>query len=272
MKIGILSDIHVTINSFKGNDRVTPSLCSFIKANKLDLFIIAGDIASDYTTTLSTVRTIEQDTGIVCLFVPGNHDIWTEKHPHLTSWDIYHTLQEHSSNLASSPFQVNERWTAIGDLGWYDYRFGNSRYSIEEFNTMRYKDRIWQDSIMAKWDRSTVEMHSFFLDKLEKQLERNTGKNVILVTHVLPIQEFTVQNPPPMWQYLNAFMGSPDYGKLIEKYPNIRYAVSGHVHYRKQIQKGRTTFICNCLGYKTEWQDTNDPAVEIPRAVTIIEI
>lgn len=272
MKIGILSDIHVDINYSNGKDIITPAICVYILKNHLDIFIIAGDIASDYALSLHVVETIEKDTGIPCLFVPGNHDIWTEHHPGMTSRDIYHELQKHPHNLAASPFNLNDKWIVIGDIGWYDYRFGSTIYTTKDFDRMQYDERVWQDSIQAKWNRSTMEMHKFFLNKLENQLAAAGDKKIILVTHVLPIKEFTVQNPPPMWNYLNAFLGSPEYGELVEKHPGIKYSISGHVHYRKKIKKANTIFINSCLGYRTEWQNNTDPLSEVQKAATIIEI
>lgn len=272
MKIGILSDIHVDINLHQGKDDVTPAICRFIRENKLDIFIIAGDIAGDYTLTLNSINRIEKETGKICLFVPGNHDIWTEKHPGKTSWDIYNKLKSHPHNLSAGPYSINSKWTVIGDLGWYDYKFGNRKYSIEDFDRMQYKDRIWQDSIKAVWGISTLEMHAYFLKKLDIQLNEQRDKNIILVTHVLPIEDFTVQQPSLMWEYLNAFMGSPDYGNLVKKYPDIKYSISGHVHYRKKLQKNNTAYICSCLGYSSEWQGNDDPFIEVAKAVISIEI
>lgn len=272
MKIGILSDIHVDINNQSGSGAVTPALCTYINNSSLDLFILAGDIASDYTLTLETIEKLETETSIPVLFVPGNHDIWTENHPDLTSWDIYNKLKEHPHNLAGNPYAVNDDWVVIGDLGWYDYKFGSSTYSIEDFNHMRFKDRVWQDSIMAKWDLPTIEMNNFFLQKLKNQLSQARARNIIAVTHVLPIADFTVLNPPPLWEYLNAFLGSPAYGNLYKTDPRVRYSVSGHVHYRKTVMKNGIEYICNCLGYSSEWHDTDDPYTEIPRAVKTIEI
>ncbi len=271
-RIGVLSDIHVDINMYKGEDRVTEAICRVINERDLDIFIIAGDIASDYTLTKQVLEKIENTTHAECLFVPGNHDIWTEHHPDLTSWDIYNKLKEHPGNLSAGPFKISNDWVITGDIGWYDYKFGSSKYTVDDFNRMRFGERIWQDSIMARWDRSTIEMHSFFLEKIQNQINTVSDKKIILVTHVLPIEEFTVQNPPPIWEYLNAFLGSPEYGSLVLNNPGISYSISGHVHYRKRFLKNDTTFICNCLGYSKEWKQTDDPLIEVPKAVITLEI
>ncbi|MCK4541190.1 MAG: hypothetical protein KAU17_03035 [Spirochaetales bacterium] len=71
---------------------------------------------------------------------------------------------------------------------------------------------------------------------------------------------------------MNAFLGSSEYGELILKFPNVKYAVSGHVHYRKRkVMKG-IEFICNCLGYRSEWHENGDVDVEVDRAMMMIEI
>ena len=271
MKIGILSDIHIDIN-YSDTDRVTPSIIKYIRENSLDLMIIAGDVASSYELTLDSLKDIEEKGGIPCLFVPGNHDIWVENHTDKTSWDIYELLKAHSHNLAIGPYEINKDWVVIGDLGWYDFSFGDKKYSFKDFNLMKYEERVWQDSIKAVWDRSTLDMHKYFIDKLEIQLKKYKNKKIIVVTHVLPVLDFTVQPPSLMWEYMNAFLGSSEYGELILRYPNIKYAVSGHVHYRKRKKINGTEFICNCLGYSSEWFDNIDVEIEVNRAMMTIEI
>ena len=137
---------------------------------------------------------------------------------------------------------------------------------------MQYEEIVWQDRINAVWDRTTLEMHRYFIKKLEDQLYQYRDRKVIVVTHVLPIKDFTVQPPDEMWKYMNAFLGSGEYGELILKYPNVRYAVSGHVHYRKRVKIKSTEFICNCLGYRSEWYKNGDADVEVDRAMMVIEI
>ncbi len=272
MKIGILSDIHVDINYTNG-DLITPGIIKYIKEKSLDMLIVAGDVSSDYKITLAFLEEIEKNGNIPCLYVPGNHDIWIENYPEKTSWDIYKLLKTHSNNLANGPYELGSDWVIIGDLGWYDFSFGNSdKYSFDNFGLMKYESRIWQDSIKAVWDRSTLKMHKYFIDKLKSQLRQYQDKKVIIVTHVLPIKDFTVQPPSPMWEYMNAFLGSREYGELILSFPNIKYAISGHVHYRKRKKIMGTEFICSCLGYRTEWSENDNAQVEVDRAMMEIEV
>ena len=88
---------------------------------------------------------------------------------------------------------------------------------------------------------------------------------------MLPLIDFTVQPPDKMWRYLNAFLGSRQYGELALKYA-VRYSISGHVHYRRQVKYKNTTFICSCLNYAGQWVDNEDPVVEVKRALKTIDI
>ncbi|MFQ5486479.1 MAG: metallophosphoesterase, partial [Desulfobacterales bacterium] len=118
MKIGILSDIHIDLEHPEP-DLVIEGLVNVIEQRGIEIMIIAGDIANDYKRTLHTLHLIEELTETRCLFVPGNHDIWNEKHPDKTSWDIYDALKSFSGNLVNGPATLPNGWMVIGDLGWY---------------------------------------------------------------------------------------------------------------------------------------------------------
>jgi len=270
LKLGILSDIHVDLKD-SDPEKLLQGFVEAIKENKVETMIIAGDVANDYEVTLEFLHQIEDKTGVRCLFVPGNHDIWNEKHPSKTAWETYRELENFSGNLTRGPVQLTDQWVVIGDLGWYDYSFGSPDYTTADFDRMKIKGRLWQDKIKAVWGKSTIEMHQYFYRKIEKQLEANRQKQIILVTHVLPIIDFTVQPPDKMWRYLNAFLGSRQYGELALKYA-VRYSISGHVHYRRQVEYENTTFICNCLNYASQWLGNDDPVVEVKRALRTIDI
>ena len=270
MILGILSDIHVDLKD-SDPDKLLRGFVEGIKENNVETMIIAGDVANDYTVTLRFLHQIEDRTGVRCLFVPGNHDIWNEKHPAKTAWEIYRELENFSGNLTRGPVQLTDQWVVIGDLGWYDYSFGSSEYSIADFDRMKFKGRLWQDKIKAVWGKSTIEMHQYFHRKIERQLAANRHKRIILVTHVLPIADFTVHPPGKLWNYLNAFLGSRQYGELALNY-TVSYSISGHVHYRRRKKYENTTFICNCLNYASQWIGNKDPVVEVKRALKTIQI
>ena len=270
MKLGILSDLHVDLKD-SDPEKLLQGLVEAVAENGVETIIIAGDVANDYTVTLKFLDRIEEKAGVRCLFVPGNHDIWNEKHPDKTAWDTYRELENFSGNLSAGPIELGDQWVVIGDLGWYDYSFGSSEYTIADFDRMKFKGRLWQDKIKAVWDTSTLEMHRHFHRKIEKQLKASRHKKIIMVTHVLPIVDFTVQPPDKMWNYLNAFLGSRQYGELALKY-GVDFSISGHVHYRRMKRYNSTTFICNCLNYASQWIDNDDPVLEIKRAIKTIEI
>jgi putative phosphoesterase len=270
LKIGILSDIHVDIDHQTPHG-VLEGIVVGIKQNAVDLMIIAGDVANDFELTLCALETIENASGVPCLFVPGNHDIWNEKHPDLNAWDTYEALKQFPGNLCNGPRELGNNWIVIGDLGWYDYSFGSPEYSVEEFDRMKINGRLWQDKVKANWGTSTLEMHRHFHDKLEQQLKAHRDKKIVLVTHVLPLVDFSVQPPDKMWKYLNAFLGSREYGQLALEY-SVAYSICGHVHYRKEQMYGDTVFICNCLNYANQWLDNDDPVVEVDRAFKTIRL
>ena len=270
MKLGILSDIHVDLED-SDPQKLLQGMVEAIKEFQVEIMIIAGDVANDFEVTLRFLRQLEVTAGVCCLFVPGNHDIWNEKHPDKTAWETYRGLEKFSGNLTRGPVELTDQWVVIGDLGWYDFSFGSPEYTTAEYDRMEINGRLWQDKIKAAWGKSTIEMHQYFYRKLEKQLDSYRHKSIILVTHVLPIIEFTVQPPDKMWHYLNAFLGSRQYGELALKYA-VKYSISGHVHYRRQVKYDDTTFICNCLNYASQWIDNDDPLVEIKKAFKTIEI
>jgi putative phosphoesterase len=276
MQIGILSDIHVDLN---GGRPVIEALLAVIRRRGVETMIIAGDVSSDYRLTLETLDRLQDSSGIPVLFVPGNHDIWNEAHPDITAWQAYDALEQFPGNLTRGCREIADNWTIIGDLGWYDYAFGGSRYSREDFDRMQFGERVWQDRTKAIWDRHTLEVHRIFYERLDRQLSKAVASTsfdsgspkIVLVTHVLPRREFTVQRPDPEWIYLNAFLGSPEYGELAIEY-GVRYSICGHVHYRKQVTVDGTHFICNCLGYTEEWKWSRDPQIEIDRAFLTLEL
>jgi len=211
------------------------------------------------------------ESGARVLFIPGNHDIWNEHHPDLKAWDTYNALLAHPANLCRGPVLLDDNWAIVGDLGWYDFRYGDPSFSHDDFDRMKYGERLWQDKIRSIWDRSTLDVHRMFMERLERSLDAVAGRKVILATHVVQVPEFTVSPPNETWKYFNAFLGSPEYGTLCME-RGVTLAVCGHVHYRKRVLKGGTEFLCPCLGYTTEWPTPVNPANEIALTLKVYDL
>jgi putative phosphoesterase len=273
MRIGLISDLHVDLNRV-GSQAFAGHLAAATARLGVELLLIAGDVSNRWDLTLRTLEEIQGRTGLRVLFVPGNHDLWNEARAFGEAWgarDSHEALLAFPGNLARGPVELPGGWGVAGAMGWYDFGFGHPRFSVEEFERMRIGERLWQDKINARWDRPAREVHRAFLQELERQLSGLRGLRLILVTHVVPVAEFTVRPPDRLWEYLNAFLGSPEYGELAQRH-GVRIAVCGHVHYRRRHQAGQTLYLTSCLGYSHEWPDPADAAGEVERSLAVLEI
>ncbi|KGX86620.1 metallophosphoesterase [Pontibacillus litoralis] len=273
MIIGVLADLHIDMNDQATETSVIEALVTISKQKKLDALILAGDLANDYQVSLHALNQLKSSLNIPCLFVPGNHDLWNIHHPNMRTWDIYKCLESYSDNLTKSPFSLSDNWVVIGDIGWYDYKFADSSFSINQLEEMTLNERVWKDKHYTNWNMTYPELQTLFQQKLEKQIKLHESKNIILVTHVVPHSNFIVPTPDHTWSYFNAFLGSPKYGELIKKYSSsIKYAISGHVHFRKTFKIDKTTYINNSLGYRKQWIHSQHVKEEIQNALLTISL
>ena len=269
-RIGILSDIHVDQNG-KNPEHVVNALATTLRHNSPDVFVLAGDVSNDYTLTLSVLTELKASTGIPVYFVPGNHDLWNRKHPDMDAWQIHDALQQFHGTLSGRVLDLGGGWEIVGEAGWYDFSYGDSSYSEEDFERMEIDGRVWQDRIFANWNMRTRDVHEVFLTRLRDRLRAvRDPRRTVMVTHAVPVRDFTVPFMPELWNYLNAFLGSKAYGELARDF-GVHLAISGHVHFRREVkQRGRdgaeTRFICNCLGYSREWRGEANPFLEVPKA------
>ena len=266
MLYAVISDIHIDIN--KEYDVINP-LIHRISQSSASALLIAGDISDDYKITIDTVAFIKKQLGIPVYYVPGNHDMWSENFKKTSTESIYDAFKQDSNCLLHGSVMLDEDTTLIGDIGWYDYSFGSTKFSKDDFERMNYMDRTWQDKLKNQWTVNNLARSRKVLKDLEDQLKQVKTKRIIVMTHMVPIKEFTVENPNDMWEYFNAFLGSSKLHELYRKY-NVTHAICGHIHYRKSIIKDGITYICPCLNYATEW-GVKDSEKEIKESLQWIE-
>ncbi|WP_216829556.1 metallophosphoesterase [Alkalihalobacterium elongatum] len=271
MKLGFIADLHLDINEKRRRPDVLEALLEQAVEKQLDALCIGGDIANDYKQTLATIEKIETDLKIPCYFVAGNHDIWNIHYPNMKTWDIYDELRTHPRNLANGPQLLHNNWVIIGDIGWFDFSFGNSKkYTINEFSKMKMKGSTWQDKEYTDWADNSTDINQYFMKRFEEQLRKHRNEKVIFCTHFVSHRKFTVPTPHRVWDYFNAYLGSQDYENLV-KGENVRYALCGHVHFRKKVQSNQTKFICSSLGYANQWR-FHTTLDEVQNALTVLHL
>lgn len=268
MKIGMISDLHIDINS---EFPVINKLCDIVKSRQLDILLVAGDISENVRMTLDAVELLNKQSGAAVYFVPGNHDMWDTGGPEEKgdTDKVYAMYSASPCCLCGKAIKLNESWTLFGDIGWYDYSFGSDKFSREEFDKMHYENRTWQDHIKNKWTVDNISKNQEMLDRLTSLMRENPSEHKILVTHMLVHPAFTVSRPG-QWEYFNAFLGSSAYYNLCKEF-QVDYAQMGHVHYRKVVEEGDSVYVCACLNYASEWR-SNDYIGEIQSALYVLDV
>jgi putative phosphoesterase len=249
MKLGVISDLHIDDNP----EGVLEALIAKAKASRgLDCLVIPGDISSAWRTSLGILDRIEAECGLPVFFVPGNHDLWNREHPEESPEDAVAAFAERPGCLSGKIVRIGE-WSLIGETGWYDESFAEGRFDLVELEPMSYGGRTWQDAKYTRWGLSIAEKNREYLEKLESRLAAVDPSRTVVVTHMVPRIEFTVQPPRDIWLYFNALLGSASYGELFTRY-GVRAALFGHVHYRKRATIDGVEWICSCLGNANEWR------------------
>lgn len=271
MKTAVISDIHIDVNEMYD---VVGAIVEYIQKNKVELLLIAGDISSYPEKTIEAVRKIEEQSKAVVRYVPGNHDMWN-KDAHYESNDAIYEMYLQDEHCLSGKIYETDESIIIGDVAWYDYSFGNhEKFMVEDFETMKYEGRTWQDSLFNTWSAKNEERCKWFLERFQKLIDDNKakGKKIVLMTHMISHEAFAVpEEMNAIWSFFNAFLGSRMLKKLCVE-NQIAYSICGHVHYRNTFKEDDVVWMCRCLNYHNEWQGEKDVRSQIEEAMELVEL
>lgn len=269
MRTAVISDIHVDVNE---EYDVIGGIAEYVRKNRAELLLIAGDISSNPAVTIETIGKLEALCGIKVLYVPGNHDMWNQNSRYEDNDAIYQMFLEDKHCLSGKMFETDNS-IIIGDVAWYDYSFGNQeKFKKQDFEKMTYEGRTWQDSLFNTWSKNNEERCDWFCKRFEKQIKDIKGKSIVLMTHMISHEAFAVpEKAKPIWSYFNAFLGSRELTRICVE-NQVQYSICGHVHYRNTFTKNRVTWMCRCLNYHTEWAGNKKVREQIEDAMEIIEI
>lgn len=271
MKLGFISDLHIDRNHEVPAAEYLNMVRQVILEQKLEMLVIGGDISNNFTTTMYFVEKLQEQAEIPVYFIPGNHDFWEEKDARKNTREIYQLYKEHPQSLIEKPLQINEDYTLVGHPGWYNHAvYDEERFSPEEVERGKFRWTYWQDKMRMDWEMSDRDVSQHFANIIEQDLEKVTTDNIILLTHVVTVPEFTMPMPHRIFDFFNAYMATSDLKHVHKKYP-ITHQFMGHVHFREKIIRENTEFITNSLGYRREWW-SKDLYQEVQKSLVILNL
>lgn len=270
MKIGFISDLHVDMNKlYKLNDYID-TLSRIIDEKQLESLVIGGDIANHYSITISFVEQLQHRSQRPIYFVPGNHDYWEMAESHKQTLKIYDEFTQHPQSLIKSPLILNDDTAIIGHNAWYNHAYHGPQFNEDQLERGRFKLSTWQDKRHLDWQDKDKEVSKLFADQIEKDILSVKANNLILVTHMITIKDYTVPMPNRAFDFFNAFIATDDLDNIYRKYP-ISTSFMGHVHFRHQKKIEDTRYVVNSLGYYKEWHQ-NDLYQELNAAIYILTV
>lgn len=275
MKVGVLSDLHIDTNkkALGIGESYSEIVSELIVEKSIDLLLVAGDISNHYEITQSFLEKVQKRTEIPLYFVPGNHDYWAKDHEITDTKTLHDYFSNQQETLINRPKILNDKWAVVGTPGWYDYGYGDlGKFTVEEYAKKRYKFAYWNDYHYIDWGRSDIAVSGKMLEQVKADIGKVRGYNIILMTHVATHPNFVVPLPNRLYDFANAYLGAKEYEILYKEFPQIKYSIMGHVHFRKIVKEFGTTFLSACLGSRKHWLYKDDPKKEIEQTLLTFDL
>lgn len=223
MKVAMISDLHVDSNHVNLDVELAQE-AAYLRAQGIDLYLIAGDITNHFDRSLAIVSRLQRLLAPAQVrFIAGNHDMlhgvsYTQLESDLDP--LY--LHNKSYDLPGTD------WRVIGNNGWYDYLFADN---LPQRDFAAWKRAFWVDGTieqpMSDEDRMTRVLQQV---TTQFQAASRDHKKILFMTHFVPTREFikyTADNR--FWNMANALMGSPRLGELTDRFA-VPIVLFGHLH------------------------------------------
>ncbi|MCF1685835.1 metallophosphoesterase [Tetragenococcus halophilus] len=241
-KLAVISDLHADINHLKEE---LYFMRDYLESLNVTHLHFAGDVANKVDKALEVVYFFDQK--INTTFHWGNHEMADiDKQTNFEDFNDPHFLNFQSKELSDST-------VLLGVNGWYDYSFVPD---AEEKEYRRKKNLYWYDRFIDRTG-SDPQITEYICRRLKETLQTIPDtKKVILSTHFVPKEDFIIQHSEKYerWNQLNAFLGSKEFGAVLDEFANVEQVVFGHTHHRftKQMLQ-QTMYHCRPFGYYYEW-------------------
>lgn len=249
-------------------------------SERIDGICIVGDISNEMLKTLDVLHRLADGSyyakndemyEIPIYYVPGNHDVWavsdrvfyggeTDETSDIeygySSDEAMRMYVESYYNLIGNPL-ISGEVGIVGGFSWYDYSLGSIDLSDEKLE--RTKRGIWGDRFcnLSGTDR---EISSYYMDLFKGDLDRAVKagvKNLLVMNHFVPHEDFVVETDSYNWNVCNAFMGTGEVHEIladvVREHGIEVTCVFGHTHFDFEDEIDGVRYVCNPIGYVFEW-------------------
>lgn len=255
VKVAFSSDNHLDINRLDVS-AVIAHQAAYLLRHEIAVYVIAGDTFNHFDKTHQYVQDLQNAVGdaVAIRFLLGNHDMVGLSYEAIES-DLG-PLYLHNKSLP-----LTDNVVLIGNNGWYDYGFVGQDYTREQILGLK---QLWYDRRLDQ-PISDEDRLARNLAQIKQQLTTIQARQqrAVVATHFVPRQDFIVRQPHrnPRLDMVNAFLGSPKVGVLLDRMP-VQATLSGHLHIRQKVLQSEQNMYYNiAVGYSKkhvhEWQTTD---------------
>ena len=239
MKIRLLSDLHTEF-------RLPYKTAEFAEYRGEDVLVLAGDIASGSTNTMSVIKFFKDQGFPNIVYVAGNHEYYggnfiqfNEKMAEKCSMiEGVHFLNPNSVVIDGVLFTGGTLWTNFAEN---PFSQSAAKRGINDFKVIKGFD--------VNECAKTYYKH---LDFIKQSYENRDNRKVVVVTHFLPARECIAprfRGPDLINDYF-----ANNLGDYIANMSNTTW-LFGHTHDATDIVLGDTRVIANPHGYYTAMND-----------------
>lgn len=266
MRLGFLSDLHITNNSnfIEQSVDIVAEACL---QNQVDKLFMAGDTSNNVQMTFDFIKRMNAK-GIDTYAVLGNHEYWS------TTYEKTQKI-DYDKYIHGKTVNINEDTVVIGIDGFFDYSFvlkANNYYTesipkdIDRLTEVGKRSFDLSRMKIKNYEEVFLSMHN----QLESQLKANQGKHIIVVMHYVPHENFVIYNSDKTWTACNSFMGSAEYHELFKAY-GVNRVIFGHTHSTFNDIIDNVEYNCNPIGYK-DYEFTEPFRERVNKMLNIITI
>lgn len=252
MKIRIMSDLHIDVNS--------KYPLQLPQKDRGIFTILAGDTAGEVADGVFWIR----DNCPYGVCVAGNHLVYN--HYGKTIQNLKEDLKQEFPQSSTMTFlendykQITDNIIVIGATLYTDYHLDGipthigmrvcKRY-MNDFRWGLYQDK---DEIVGLKPEHYLDMFKESLAYIEKICNENPDKQIIVVTHHAPSNQAITSS----YRGSDSNCGyASNLGGFITQHPNIKAWIYGHCHTTTQFKIGNCICINNSRGYVQYKEDMN---------------